>query len=73
MALTNLNERKVRQPPQAVSEVERQFVEDFTPQVPESLKNSAFNKKDGKFTNYSTQACFLTYRKLWERTLKDSK
>jgi len=73
MALTNVNERKPRQHPQLVSEVERQFVEDFTPQVPEPLKNSAFNKKDGKFTNYSTQACFLTYKKLWERTLKDSK
>jgi hypothetical protein len=73
MALTNVNERKPRQHSQPVSEVERQFVEDFTPQVPESLKDSAFNKKDGKFTNYSTQACFITYKKLWERTLKDSK
>lgn len=73
MALTHLNDRKTRQPTPQTSEVERQFVEDFRPQVPEPLRDTAFNKKDGKFINYSTQACFITYKKLWERVNKDSK
>lgn len=53
--------------------LEQQFIKDFKPHVPAELQSSAFNKKDGKFTNYSTQACFLTYVTLYNRLSKGEK
>ena len=53
--------------------LEQQFIADFKPHVPAELQASAFNKKDGKFTNYSTQACFMTYVTLYNRMSKVKK